>query len=50
MLHLASELVMDAVIEPGELREELSAASPTRSQSSARRRRVAGAANPVTPV
>jgi acetyl-CoA carboxylase carboxyltransferase component len=46
ILHLASELVVDAVVEPGELREELLrrfAAAAGKDRSFARRR------NPVTP-
>jgi acetyl-CoA carboxylase carboxyltransferase component len=47
ILHLASELVVDAVIEPDELRSELVrryALAETKDRSFARRR------NPVTPV
>lgn len=46
ILHLASELVVDAVVEPGELREELIrrfAAAAGKDRSFARRR------NPITP-
>ena len=46
ILHLASELVVDAVVEPEDLRAELIAASPTppsKDRSFAERR------NPVTP-
>jgi len=56
ILHLASELVIDAVIEPGELRAELirrfaHAADRLRADSmSARRTGRAAKRNPVTPV
>jgi acetyl-CoA carboxylase carboxyltransferase component len=47
ILHLASELVVDAVIEPGELRPELVRRF---AQSASKQRQWPGKHNPVTPV
>jgi acetyl-CoA carboxylase carboxyltransferase component len=47
ILHLASELVVDAVIEPGELREELLRRF---AQAASKQRRWPAKNNPVTPV
>jgi acetyl-CoA carboxylase carboxyltransferase component len=47
ILHLASELVVDAVVEPGELRSELARRF---SHAASKRRRWPAKHNPVTPV